>query len=484
MSRAGFWHVDGPYGPERWERADGRFVAVNVGATRLVVDHKPFQLDQIAPALKSACPHPGPWPKSFVRCPECGEKLEPADVKFAPETWPPPSGLPVWPGALQPDPATRRDEVLPASADLCFVVTGAPPHLFAFDLSTGWLWVRNELAGGWERWPQRLAKSSLPRWSWAAAVLTGETGAAPTGRVARGFALPTDEGAVYVDTAVGAAEPIVRPPETLRYPGVGGAAIMAGITIVPVWSPTGLMLIWLSPDGGAWQAVPVANGDTAPASTRFAAPVGHAGDVFWLSMVGKLTAQQGASGRIEARWETWPDQIRPVLGTRPHLGSSGVLSQLVQVDQEQLAFRAINVAGSPQHGVSSFWLSVGQAAFKDGQVKRVPWEQQSGTLAEYAREDNVFLLPLLSMGERGFVVARCSERMQLSKFVDTEAGARSQQHKCELFFTNKRRELAPRLGRSVEVLAAWDLVVFVFRQRLHIYAAGINQCWSWALNAA
>ncbi len=478
LSGSATWHLTGPNGREDWISQANRFISVTIGTAHLTLDQNPLERDDLQ-LRQSRCRHPGPFPHAFSFCPECGTPLAAPDPLPPAEPWPPATGLPLWPSsstpnAATPDPKSRREEPVPASADLCFVVAGN--HLYAYDLQTGWLHVRNDIANRWEP-RDRLPKTTLPRWSWSAATLSSPR---------QGFALPTDDGPLFVDTAIGAATPTLLPdPATTA---IGGAAALADGIAIPTRTQSGVALAWLPPTATAWQPIPVTQNPVTqnpvtqniPADTLFAAPASHAGDVFWLSRAGQLTATHSPAGTLEATWTPWPQGIVPLLGTRPLLGPSGSLYQLVQIDRERLAFRAINVAHASQHDVSSFWLSAGKAAFNGNRMRRLPWEE-TGIRGQYPHEEGEFLLPLLTIGERGFVLARCTGRMQLSAFLDTDH-AQADQRRCDLYFTDKITDLAPKLDKQVKARSAWDIAPFVHRGRLYIYAANTNQCWSWALD--
>ncbi len=365
---------------------------------------------------------------------------------------------------------------MPRSASLCFIVAGAMPHLFAYDLQTGSLHAKNELTAQWQDLA-RLSASRLPRWSWAAALVRLEGGIL----AGEGFALPTDAGPVFVRTGLAAPLlPMAPSPALGIRSAAGGLTCLRGRPAAPVHVAGGLGLARLSASGAEWELVPVAGGEAVPPGAMFAAPAAHADDAFWCSPEGQLSLSLTGQGGWVAEWQPWPERLAPLLGARPLLDQNGVLHQLMRLGADELAFRALKLPGTPgeQRSVAGPWLSAGAAAFRDGKRRRLPWDDAIGR-AEYSVADGEFLLPLLALGGPRFLLASCAARASLMPFLSTDAppaDARS----CTLLFTPATRSLTP-LGKRVTARAAWDIVPFVYRGRLHVYAAHTNECWSWEL---
>ncbi len=474
------WELPGPDGTESWVREDGRFTTVRVGQKRLHLAEPSFDADQLR-LRRSRCPHPGPWPNAFVFCPDCGARLEEAPNPDASAGWPrraaPTRGLPVLGQTLQPLVETRRDEAMPAAAALVFVVAGSPPHLFAFDLRSGWLRARREEDRAWMDL-QRLAPAGLPRWSWAAAVLGG-TGA--RGQGPQGFVLPTVQGPVLVriapdeDLATVAADPALGIKAA-----AGGVVCLRGRAIMPVRMTGGVALAVLDPDGRDWQlmALPGEEGRLAE-DELFAPPVVHDDDGFWCGGGGLLSVSARQHG-LDIAYRPWRDALSPILGTRPLQAPDGRLYQLMRLGEDSLVFEGLALPGQVQERrpSSSLWMSSGNAAFVEGRRRRLPWEEAMGR-AEYVLKDGEFVLPLLAFDDRRFLVATCPGRPTLNRFLDT-AGEASEARPCQLHFTAATRVLTS-LQRRIEARSPADIVCFVFRCRLFVYAASTNQCWSWEL---
>lgn len=389
-----------------------------------------------------------------------------------------PNGLSVLPAASSPLADTRREEAMPPSASLSFIVAGPVPHLFAYDVQTGWLRVRNEDTVEWQDLLRLPAAQALPRWSWSAGAVTGADGGA-----AEGFALPTDQGPVFVRTGTLAPLLEVRAPASLGIQSAaGGVACLRGRPFVPVCLAGGLGLARLSAGGDTWELVAVTHGEAVPARTVFAAPVTHDDDAFWCAPGGQLSLSLTGAGGVQAAWQAWPEGLTPLLGIRPLQEPNGVLHHLMRLGDDQLVFRTLKLPGTPaeQRPASGLWLSAGNAAFREGRRRRVPWDDAVGR-AEYTVPDGEFLLPLLAFGDRRFLLASCAGRSTLTAFLDTQA-APPERRACNLAFTAATRSLEP-LQRRIDARSAWDIVPFVFRGRLYVYAANANQCWSWALRA-
>lgn len=474
------WELPGPFGVEEWQRSIGRFTSALVGRKRLTLDEQPFDLDQLR-LRQPACGHAGPWPYAFQHCPECGVRLlDPAPLP-PPAAWAPPSGAPsglaVQDAGLHPVAGTRQEEAMPPAANLSFIVAGRPPHLFAYDLQTGWLRVRNEGTGQWDDLRRLPAAQALPRWSWAAAI---SAPAVHTGTQAEGFVLPTDQGPVLVRTGPATPLSALPAPASLGIQAAaGGAACLRGQPFMPVRLGGGLGLACLSADGDAWELQAVLHGGEVPPGTMFAAPVTHADDAFWCAPSGQLSLSLTGGGGLQASWQPWPDGLTPVLGARPLQEPNGSLHQLMHLGDDRLVFASLDLPGRRmQQRPTELWLSAGNAAFRDGMRRRLPWDE-AGSRAKYVLADDEFLLPLLAFGERRFLLASCTGRDSLTSFLDTQM-APPARRACRLLFTPATLMLEP-LQRSIDARSAWDIVPFVFRDRLHIYAANTNQCWSWEL---
>lgn len=482
------WELPGPTGPESWLRENGHFTTVRIGQKRLRLAESSFDADQLC-LRTSRCPHPGPWPNAFVFCPECGTRLEKPTDLDAIAGWSPRAaamgGLPVLGEALRPVVESRREEAMPASASLAFIVAGTPPHLFAFDLRSGWLRARREADQTWIDL-QRLPPAGLPRWSWVAAALSGTltgagTGAGTEEQRLTGFALPTAQGPVLVrigpdeELATVAASPALG----IRA-AAGGVACLRGRPVTPVRMTGGLALAVLDPAGRSWLLVALPEEDGRLAEQElFAAPVMHDDDAFWCGVHGLLSVSATRNG-FDVAYRPWRDSLSPVLGTRPLQAPDGRLYQLMRLGEDTLVFENLVLPGQVQERrlASSLWMSSGNAAFVDGRRRRLPWEDAMGR-AQYILKDGDFVLPLLAFDDRRFLVATCPGRPTLGRFLDT-AGEPAEARACQIQFTAATRVLEP-LQRRVDAQSPSDIVCFIFRQRLFIYAAMANQCSSWEL---
>ncbi len=481
------WVLDGILGQEHWTRRGGRFASVALGQARaksLTLSDGSFELEQLG--LRSGrCAHPGPWPNALSYCPQCGTKLaEPAPLP-PPQSWSAPfgnaAGLPVLDPVsdLAPVSGTRREEKLPGASDLAFLVAGAPPYLFAYDLASGMLRVRRESDRQWQELTQLQRADRLPRWAWSACVLPSDHAASHE------LALATNAGPVLVRLAADAPLATVRPQAADGISdGLGGVACLRGRPVMPVLLASGLGLAWLPEGAPAWRILPAQGGFGAndPAARgRFAVPTVHGGDAFWCSVAGLLSVSVSGDS-ITAEYRPWPGDRSPVLSIRPLQSDNGTLYQLVRRGDDLPVFRSLTLPDrEAEERPFRLCLSSGNAVFVDGKRRRLPWDE-TGSRAEYSLGDDEFILPLLAFGPRRFLVAVCSGRTTLSSFVES-SGIPPAARSCRLAFSPATKTLIP-LDRRFDVASAWDLVPFVFRDRLYAYAASTNECWSWALEPA
>ena len=467
------WHLTGPSGPESWIRRGNKFVAVELGTSQpktLFLADNSFELEQLR-MRETLCSHQGPFPNGFLFCPECGAKLAEAPGLPAAETWPAPfgtaNGLPVLDRLAEASPAaeTRRQEMLPVAADLGFVVAGTTPALFAYDLSGGMLRVRRESDGSWQDLEQLPRAHRLPRWSWSAAML-------PQGGAA-GFVVATNAGPVLVQLSPDRPLRISGPPVSLS--GLGGPAVVDRRLVMPVRTDGGLALAVLSADGQSWTLQQVPGG--ADCREPFAVPVVHYSDAFWCSAAGLLSVCL-AGGTPVAAFLPWAPGLSPALAIRPLQAENGTLYQLMRRGEQDPVFHSL-VLPDREAELRPYRLcfSAGNAVFADGKRRRLPWEETGR--GEFPLGDDEFVLPLLAFSARRFLVAVCAGRSSLTRFIET-AEERPASRACRLYVTPATRKLVS-LERRFDVPSAWDIVPFVFRGRLFLYAAGRNECFSWAL---
>lgn len=472
------WELEGHFGPESWLSQDGRFLAVELGSSRakkLSMLTGSFELEQLR-LRQGLCSHKGPWPFGFSFCPECGARLaEPPKMPDA-ESWSAPfgmaTGLPVLEqmGDVSPVVETRRQENLPARANLGFIVAGAPPALFAYDLASGMLRARRESDASWQDLEHLPRAHNLPRWSWAAAILPASGPA--------GFAIATNDGPVMVHLAPD------QPLSTSRLAasfgvqaGLGGPACVEGRLVMPVRTAGGLALACLTLNAQSWTVVQVPG--PFDSHEPFAAPVVHYSDAFWCGSAGLLSVCCDR-GELTPEFRPWGQGLSPALAIRPLQSENGTLYQLMRRGDQDPVFHSL-VLPKREAELRDYRLcfSTGNAVFADGRRRRLPWEE-AGSRGEFPLGDDEFVLPLLAFSARRFLVAICAGRSTLTRFIDTDgkpAGSRA----CRLYFSPATKQLVS-LDRRVDVEAAWDIVPFVFRRRLYIYAASRNDCWSWALH--
>ena len=428
-----FWPLQGPYGPERWQRQAGRFTEIAFStpcARTLKLADRSFELEGLR-LRGSTCPHAGPWPNAFRYCIECGTPLpEPAALPPA-RNWSAPfgslTGLPILEGSedVSALPQTRREERLPGSADLGFVVAGTPPTLFAYDLATGLLRARLEGDRTWqdlEQWPRA---HNLPRWSWAAAVL-------PEG-VTPGFAIATNEGPVLRRVGPNLDTRPLRPAASAGIlAGLGGVACVEGHLVMPVRLASGLALACLAPEQESWSLLAVEGG--AAALEVFAAPVVHYSDAFWCTAAGLLSLSC-VNGTLSAAFRPWQEGLLPALAIRPLQAENGTFYALMRRGEHDPVFHSLVLPDrEPELRPYRLCFSSGNAVFADGKRRRLPWDD-TGSRGEFSLGDDEFLLPLLAFSARRFLVAVCAGRSTLTRFIETTGDATTNARLSPAFLT-------------------------------------------------
>jgi hypothetical protein len=360
-----------------------------------------------------------------------------------------------------------------------FFAAGNPGALFRYDLKSGRLFRAigiDDAAPGetslpvvWDEMSPRLAPATgLPRWSWAVSAH------------ATGAAIPTDAGAVWLTRAPGRRTktiPLEAAGRSVR--AIGGAALVRDAAVVPV-SVDGRVrfALWVF-DKAAWALVDLDAGPDAPAGDTYAAPVSNGDEAFWSGKAGLLRINE-SGGTMSGEFVPWPEGFRPQLGIRPVELPDGGFHLFGRIGNQQLAYQAMlpGKATPQRREARGYSISYGGGVFREGKRYRQPCDQDS--LATYTVDDG-FIAPLLAFAESRFLVAVCSQRTELSKFLETPAGGRLLS--CKLAICGPVSSLDP-LQQVVEANAVWELMPFVYAGRLFVYAAVENRCWAWPLLAA
>jgi hypothetical protein len=465
------WELDGPYGPEQWFGQPGGYEQVLLAGEPVSLDPKDGELPLLR-ARGADCPHPGPWPFGFEFCPKCGVALQPAPPAPQAETWSSPangaSGLPLPVSAGTPDPSQRADFPMPGPSRMDFFVAGTPPRLLAFDQTTGQLHVWSDGMpdafedGRWRKPIQLPAAVSLPRWSWGVGAFAG------------GFAMPGDNGPLWVALLPQLGRPIAAKPALGVQRSLGGVAALGDAALVPVLANDGLSVaFWQSP-GQGWQCTAMAGGADAAAQT-FAAPSTNATEAFWVGQHGQLFARLD-EGVVTCSYRPWRDDWRPLQGVRPVLSPNGVFHQLGW--QNGQAFETLVPPGAtPQRRrFEGYVTSCGSATFGGTVRFREPWEPAR---FEYRKDGTSFLLPLLAFGDERFLVASCSPRANLHGFISTDE-VPALTTECRIMAAGRSPVPAP-LGMTVKVSSAWEIVPFLYRGNLFVHDLRANKCVRWPL---
>ena len=469
----GDWAMLGVFGPERWHRDGQRFNRVTVGEERIDLPTDRLTLDRLR-VRASACVHSGPFPLAFRFCPACGTTLSEAPAQPVAEHWSPPfgapDGLPSLDDPREPDPDSHEEIPVPPSAAIGFAVAGTPPMLLACDRVTGWISGWSERARAWIERVQVPACLGLPGPGWAASATSA------------GLALPTDRSPVFVD--------LTRPRmvTTIPLPGsacLGGAALLRAHAVVPVRGETGpgVAVLDLSARANGWTVLPVA-GVAADPIGPLAAPAVTADAAIWCGGAGQLTLQATVDGLV-ARWRRWRDGLQPLSGVRPVMERNGTLHQLARLDEQTLVLEALAAPGQvpERRPARGYMAGTGRAVFRETMRLRLPWDER--VLADYILPDDSFLLPLLAFDEDRYLLAVCTGRGGLGRFLGDSgsSGDPDRLHACTLFYSRGPRTLEP-LGCVLRARQAFDLSVFLHAGWIYAHGGVENRCHRWRLRDA
>lgn len=470
------WHIDGVFGQEVWTRQDGRFVKACLDENCLDLDSADTDLDLLRIRRTSACSCKGPWPSTFLYCPNCGASLAGPAPLPPDELWCAPygtaEGLSSFKLGKAPDPASRADMLLPDHTTLSFVVAGYPSRLFALDHSKGHLyrWIdgpENQPEGG--RWAQHLRIDlgpGLPRWSWGAAAFRS------------GIALPGGGGPVWVSLRPDKQSAAVLSDDSQVEACLGGIALLGNMAIAPIRHGGKLAIAVWTEDGSHWETREVVG---APSSEAiFAVPVTHKDDAHWVGEDGRLFISRTASG-LRAEFLPWTDGFSPVTGVRPILTADGNFYQMGRVGTDVVKWEMLRPSSTPASifEARGLALSCGKSIFQNGKRYALPWEK-SEPLTEYIFDDDEFILPLIGLDENRYVLAFCPQRTTLKNFVDTSPENIQSKRSCKVVYSGGNR-MKTELGKLVSARYPWDISTFIFRNHLFIYSACDNVGWHWKL---
>ena len=467
------WALPGPFGIERWHRIGARFTTLVTGSDTIALPTDALTVGRLQ-ARASSCAHAGPFPNAFRFCPECGARLSDAPGVPAAELWSPPfgapDGLPSLDDRRLPDASSQEEIEAPASSALGFAVAGTPPMLLACDRATGWVSAWSEADRTWVRRVQIAACLELPPWSWSASAS------------ARGLALPTDRGPVWIDCT----RPLSAPVTMLEGSRpVGGAVLLRDQAVLPVRAGAGLALALLDPAAAvpAWRMLPVQDAPSIPIGP-LAAPVCAADLASWCGQTGHLTLQATADGPI-ARWRPWRDGLQPLPGVRPLMERNGTLHQLARLDPATLVLESLAAPGQvPERRVArGYAVGTGRAVFRENARLRLPWDQREA--AEYLLPEDSFLMPLLAFDEDRYLLAVCDGRAGLAAFLGDPGAPDDPErlHSCVLHISRGPRSLEP-LDCVLRARHAWDLSVAIHAGWLLVHGAVENRLHRWRLHDA
>jgi hypothetical protein len=478
MDQNSIWELRGVFGTERWTFAGGKAVSIDLGARHIEAKNVDAERDLLA-LRTGGCGCAQYWPNAFGFCPECGIPLN------APETsgqgvWPLPfgtaGGVPEWDGvpAVDRSPSvwSQPDAKLPVEAmplegsSLQFVVAGTPARLYAIERLQGDVnrWVRTPggaiTEGRWLKCSDAGRTFKLPAWSWSAAAS------------ARGFAIPTDSGPVWLRCLPSEPYAVVKPGEALGIQAcVSGCALSDGLVFVPVRTTSGLAVACFDEAVGGWTVLPVAGGQACAEDAFFAAPSASGRDIFWTSPAGYICVTDKT-----AVYLTWADGFTAECGFRPYLHkSSEVLFQLGGYRDELRFVSLVPAAALPEfRHAEGYSISAGHSIFREGLRYQSP--DAAAHFQQFRLREGEYVLPLLNFSDETLLFAACSNRLELSSFFSVEeAGPR---RRCALHF-GMATYLSPPLNVVAEASAPWDLIPFVYDGAVFVYSRHDNKCWCW-----
>ena len=462
------WDLAGRYGVELWRRQKGRFVELQLGERTFALEPPAADLDEVA-TRPGTCSCGGPWPVAFAYCPDCGAALADAPAETDAHLWQAPfgetTGVPTVRLAARPDAAGKEEFAVPDPGALALVVGGTPRRLYATDQRSGRLYLWSETRHAWREVLKTEPWTNLPRWSWSA--------------IARDDALifPTNAGPCAVTAAVAVKRQVYGLEDWAATDVcLGGTALVAGTPVIPVFTAGQLHIACYQ--NSQWRLEPVANAAAVTSEAPFACPVSSADEAFWAGRAGYLCVRLAGNG-LSASVQAWPEGFDAVLGLRPMRGTDGTFFQPGLAGPDQTAMESMVPPGvvRQSHSLYGYYLSSGEAVFKDGRRWRLPWGEPTG---EYNLEDE-FLVPLLAFKGTAVLLAAWPERRHLRAAFALEPGGPTR--KCQIQFS-ARSKSQTRLGVAPTISRLWDLQPVIFGNHLYLYSVPENKCWRWPLEAS
>ncbi|MCQ8240366.1 hypothetical protein [Rhizosaccharibacter radicis] len=483
---------------ERWSRAGAAFDRVECDGRILRPGRD--DLSALLPKRGDRCDCcSGPMPAGFGFCPDCGARLRPIALQYAPSQGAPNAapapGLEPGPFRLHAPAAEAMQ--LPPGQRLAFAVGGEPGRLLCIDRDNGGVHLFDPLAGYWRRcFGLGAGVGEVPGWSAAATAL--------------GVCVPLPDAIGMVELRFGPEPRLSRNP----LPGggcVGGAGLFNGEMLVPVRDGSSLRLARRRPvRGDEWRFDTVVGAPTGPWGLE--APMATALGIGWPGAGGMLLLSASDEPGLAAApvWHPWPEGFEPLPGWRPFVDRGEATWCFGRARHRDAQDRGAQDRGAqdggaqdgraPDGGPRRFAfarmaaaagqretrlldgpvLPAGRLCCRLNEVRTAPWHERSPYNREYPGRDTAFLLPVLSLGPDRSVLLAVEGRDRLAAFAES-AGPGVERVPLGAGVRMRQDDALLDLGVPLELEAPSQVACFVFGHHLHLYDARENRCWRWTL---
>lgn len=448
----------------------------------------------------------GFFPPEFEYCSFCGKKL--VNNENCNDIWIPPFGGGTGLRKSHENIRINRDNVKQESAvsyidqdkdmlplprprgDYEFLVAPLGTRssvLVAFDRTTGLIDYYSPAVADVNKWislkcaPKcRVAESNLPNWSWSAASIFEKSG----------FAVPTDEGPVWLSIDWGNAsyKPVYGTGKC-----VGGAAVIEDHIFVPVETAESIVIQNYDVVGGKWQHVAEISRKNVTRQENgndfFSIPVvaSYRRILYWIGITGLLTFDFAKHFCSWRSWETdqYPCQAMPEFGP-PYQDQMGNYWQLCYDEydqsQESRAFRYYRLNGddSNREDVDGGRFSSGVSCYsKLYEYWETPWENIDERRQDKAGKVRVPIL-CLNEGTKSTVVAHFSNESN-TPFLQMLKDRDKMYHIDLTIEGPNNLPIRLRTDHVFNINAPWELRMFIYRNHVFAYSTKEAACYKWRL---
>jgi hypothetical protein len=450
------------------------------------------------PADKSACAKF--FPPEFSYCLFCGKKL--VDGNHQSSIWVPPfgneSGLRLVSKQINVAsiPSIKQEnnirwvdsdkDVFPLPrkrGDYEFIVASLgtkSPVLIAFDRTTGSLDYYSPAEVESKKWVslpptsgRRVSESKLPNWSWSAGFVSGKAG----------FAVPTDEGPVWIAIDWKNAKCL---PELGQGECIGGAAIIENQVFIPVLMNRVIAIQGFDFSNNQWKLVGSTVKDFVLKSGEdryFSVPLVDTGRriAYWIGVAGLLMFNLTTNS---CSWRPWESDAHPCSAV-PELGPPyqcplGNFWQICYDDHDE-AFRYYKLSGdeSDREDVDGGRFSSGISCFsKLYDLWKEPWVKID-TRQERAK---TIRAPLLCLDEESKATVTANfGKGSVSPLLEILKD-RGKEYQTELRIESPHElPIELRMPHAFNIHTPWELRLFIYQHHLYVYSIDEAVCYKWRL---